>query len=1116
MKNIIIISFLLVCLHNSLSAQQDALTIDNFRLTVKENTTLSVKGNIVVKNSTVSNSNIHNEGLIIWVQGSTGKPDTLYKLPDSTPLFYSSSNPSLDKNKAAGSFGSLVIKGQNSKFIKGQNNYLFNNISFADTVRLGTSIKALGTVSFNKGILDLNGDTLFLYDLSKDVMSRSGSLINEDSVSHSADKTQNGAIQSNSEFGDYTFGNLGFEITNLEGTYTSANLSRVHRSFPGVTNGSIQKYYQFTPIGGSGFSGSITAKYLGSDFKPTVGNRSTMGVFFYENQTVPAFELLKSEFVTAHSVKTKTNNNLKAGIYTIADTNCINPPLLHFSKPEYSICSGDSVIITCDSVTRNGIKTLPLAWYWSESQGNANILKLINVSASKTISLRVITSDGCRVTQQVSLKVNERPQTKIKIINYKTSYCQKDSVIITDEVTHTNGSYIWSPFSEKYTGSEYHYSPGTITSNILTEIIAKYTDTNGCSSKSSVTVNFLADPKPVFAFSDSSICMDKELEIKNYTNGNGIKQYVWYPGNSDSILVTKDAVTIHGAVPIDTSGAKKIVAGMPSPGLNLRYHNPGNFQVQLKAINYEGCSGLASIPVTIFPSVEAGIKMISNDTVCLGNRFTFCASDTTGKTKISKYRWIIFDHPNASVPTSEIFKFKFNDTIQFNFATPGPKKIGLEVFSEKGCSNYTTFDIYVAPKPVAHFKVTPVCTNSPTLIRNSSSKSHGERYLWQFEATTIEKTDTTSFTHTFNTAGNNKILLKVINTYGCSDTVTNEAIVWPLPKAIIETRNACLNAQENDTLLVNHSKDATTFNWMFGDGTVSQLPQPLKKYNEAKTYQVMLQVGNNYGCSSKVTENITVYEVIEPTITVSEVCSGNATVFTGAGGAYQYEWDFGDGIKETSMGKTISHTYKKPGIYSSQLILKTENNCISQVKSNAKVHSAPAAKFTANTVCIGEPTVFELSDSTSLNQNCNYFWDFGDNTFSNEKTPSHTYKQNGKFDAALTVSSANGCITKTSTVAIIDSLPVSHFGNFEGTCNDYLTLSAKNPDCSYLWNNNSTADTLRITKSGNYSVTITNKLSGCRATYSTEVKLRSKILPQLEDKSFCGQAVVKTPVSGAS
>ncbi|OJV52913.1 MAG: hypothetical protein BGO31_03935 [Bacteroidetes bacterium 43-16] len=79
----------------------------------------------------------------------------------------------------------------------------------------------------------------------------------------------------------------------------------------------------------------------------------------------------------------------------------------------------------------------------------------------------------------------------------------------------------------------------------------------------------------------------------------------------------------------------------------------------------------------------------------------------------------------------------------------------------------------------------------------------------------------------------------------------------------------------------------------------------------------------------------------------------------------------------------------------------------------------------------------------------------------------------------VVVTGANGC-TDTSVTANITIVPkpVVHLGNDTAVCaNETLQLNAGNQGATYLWSNNTTAQTIDVTTPGQYSVTVTNNFN---------------------------------------
>ena len=73
-------------------------------------------------------------------------------------------------------------------------------------------------------------------------------------------------------------------------------------------------------------------------------------------------------------------------------------------------------------------------------------------------------------------------------------------------------------------------------------------------------------------------------------------------------------------------------------------------------------------------------------------------------------------------------------------------------------------------------------------------------------------------------------------------------------------------------------------------------------------------------------------------------------------------------------------------------------------------------------ICLPDPVVF---NNNSANGNT-FFWDFGDNTTSNEVNPTHYYEGPGDYTVTLVVSDSNGCFTPDSATFVV------YIGDFQG------------------------------------------------------------------------------------
>ncbi len=138
-----------------------------------------------------------------------------------------------------------------------------------------------------------------------------------------------------------------------------------------------------------------------------------------------------------------------------------------------------------------------------------------------------------------------------------------------------------------------------------------------------------------------------------------------------------------------------------------------------------------------------------------------------------------------------------------------------------------------------------------------------------------------------------------------------------------------------------------------------------------------------------------------------------------------YEWDFGDGTKET--GQTVSHTYSSSGAYTVKLTVKTaaqakEASPKIEPKQTAQIEiTVMAAISVAIFASVTEgPASLEVSFTAEVQGTAaSYNWDFGDGSTSTEANPTHTFTAEGTYTVRLVVTAPDGSTAsaeKTITV----------------------------------------------------------------------------------------------------
>ncbi|MDZ7743125.1 MAG: PKD domain-containing protein [Bacteroidota bacterium] len=205
-----------------------------------------------------------------------------------------------------------------------------------------------------------------------------------------------------------------------------------------------------------------------------------------------------------------------------------------------------------------------------------------------------------------------------------------------------------------------------------------------------------------------------------------------------------------------------------------------------------------------------------------------------------------------------------------------------------------------------------------------------------------------------------------------------------------------------------------TWEWDFGDGYTSDDPNPSHTYAAAGAYYVCLRIyDQTLNCDDTFCDTVYVNDVVEciadfdyqadsldpQTIHFADNSTGEIS---------EWEWDFGDG--NYSYEQNPVHYYNSNGTYEVCLTVSGQA-CYDQFCTTIIIQDA--------NICVAD--FYARVDSTSSIKNMYYFteqstgninewyWDFGDGTYSYEQHPSHEYQESGTYEVCLTVSGYGEC-----------------------------------------------------------------------------------------------------------
>ncbi|MBJ10328.1 MAG: hypothetical protein CMP66_02550 [Flavobacteriales bacterium] len=209
------------------------------------------------------------------------------------------------------------------------------------------------------------------------------------------------------------------------------------------------------------------------------------------------------------------------------------------------------------------------------------------------------------------------------------------------------------------------------------------------------------------------------------------------------------------------------------------------------------------------------------------------------------------------------------------------------------------------------------------------------------------------------------------------------------------------------------ANNAMQWDFIVGNGAqfvgAQNTSQTIIDFPIAGTYVLQFSETNQYGCVGAVILDIVVHSLPAPSFSYETICVGQPISFqntTTASSALELiQWEL-NGLTDTSYH--ISRTFLQEGLYPISLYVEDEWGCASTYSEVLEVHSNPESDFyfTPSEPSATDPLVQFINLSTP---NTQAIWDFGNNTFSTDWSPAHTYENAGWYDVQLKVEDDNGC-----------------------------------------------------------------------------------------------------------
>jgi len=453
-----------------------------------------------------------------------------------------------------------------------------------------------------------------------------------------------------------------------------------------------------------------------------------------------------------------------------------------------------------------------------------------------------------------------------------------------------------------------------------------------------------------------------------------------------------------------------MTATNPNPVVHT-YTAEGTFLVTLTITDANGCEDVVQHEITITKRPIADFVYQLQPALLV----QFTDSSKTFGTSIDSWLWNFGDTASGTSNTS-ILK-----NPDHSFTTLGDYYVTLTITDNNGGSDDTTMLITVGYAIMASFWAENNCHGSPVLFHDESqpnSFSTIDQWKWTFGdgKDTTYTSGTGLLSHYYEDPGTYLVTLIVQATLqGATllDTATQYVMTYPTPDAAFQGSNLCLGdtAHFIDKSVPNGSP-ITAWNWNFGDGSTSSLPNPTHIYYNLGAYSVQLKVENAQGCSDVITQTVHVSTVPVFDFSFTPACVNSPTFFTLLTDSVQVItstiWDFGDPNDTTgAYTPEAVHYYSSVGLITATLTV-ADYGCKSEVSHEFLVFPIPYSDFsiTENYEGVTGRTLFN-NESIYATE---YEWDFGNGNTSTEIDPVEIYEIDSTYLVMMVAINEYGCM----------------------------------------------------------------------------------------------------------
>lgn len=506
---------------------------------------------------------------------------------------------------------------------------------------------------------------------------------------------------------------------------------------------------------------------------------------------------------------------------------------------------------------------------------------------------QTVTSDfGCETSATVPTVVDPKPEADFTAQNV----CLNDLMTFTDQSSVASGNVVdwdWN-FDDGNTDSTQNTS--NMYSNFgLYDVVLMVETDNSC--RDTVERQMEVYQLPVADFSFNNVCLDASATFtdQSTSNSGSVDTWNWDLG---------DGTTSSGQGPVSHDFAA-----------------PDDYDVQLIVETDLGCFDTVEQTITIYPMPIADFVA---DSVCFGEitHFINQTSISTGTIVNNAWNFGFSSSSSLADPTNI-------------FPETGYLPVLLTVTSDFGCKDTVTKEIRVYVLPEPEFTHNDTCYEDDVNFVNQSVISEGtiDQYDWDFGDSNIS-TLQDPMNH-YGAEGFYQAELVATSNYGCTESVTHQVEIYPLPQISINILPAAgcqpLTVAFDNQTQITQGYQISGYEWDLGQGLTSTETNPQTLYPDSGLYDIQLIATSTKGCDDTLLLVDAINSWPRPVAGFHTdkdryiMFFPEVEVIDESFGASEWYYDFDDGY--TSIDQNPTHEYQEAGTYIINQYVNNDYGC---------------------------------------------------------------------------------------------------------------------------------------------------------------------------------------------